>query len=136
MSGMLRPFAGIAYDHVGSKLDFGLSLSAAYRMVLTHSYKIRIIQKEQLDYQLAYLPYAYRNREGVEVRSSLYVSIPMRNTDRLMAELRLYGDLMKRKDGIAYGKTPGVISHILSDPQAERTSGHTIGATCNIFYLF
>lgn len=136
MSGMLRPFAGIAYDHAGSKLDFGLSLSAAYRMVLTHSYKIRTIQKEQLDYQLAYLPYAYRNREGVEVRSSLYVSIPMQNTHRLMTELRLYGDLMKRKDGIVYGKTPGVISHILSDPQAERTSGHTIGAICNISYLF
>lgn len=136
MNTALRPFAGIVYDHLGAKCDYGLMLSAAYRFVPSQIFRVRTIQKEQLDYQLSFLPHAYRSREGVELRSSGYISMPIQGSHQLKIEVQFYGDLSRRKDGVSYGKEPGVVSHILSDPQAECTEGHSFGGGCNISYLF
>ncbi len=136
MNTALRPFAGIVYDHLGAKCDYGLMLSAAYRLVPSRTFRVRTIQKEQLDYQLSFLPHAYRSREGVELRSSAYFSVSIKGAHRLKAEIHLSGDLTRRKDGVAYGKEPAVVSHILSDPQVECTEGHLFGGGCNISYLF
>lgn len=136
MNTVLRPFAGIVYDHLGAKCDYGLMLSAAYRFVPSQIFRVRTIQKEQLDYQLSFLPHAYRSREGVELRSSGYISMSIQGSHQLKIEVQFYGDLSRRKDGVSYGKELGVVSHILSDPQAECTEGHSFGGGCNISYLF
>lgn len=130
----LLPWMGGAYSY-GTR--FYSSLSLAYRIPLSYEYKIERGYKDQLDYQLAYLPLLARYKQGFEWRwrNQLFFTLPRQDKLLLLMDLFFMPESLPDKRPLYEGK-PTMISPIFSHPERIPLCSYSLGGALTISYCF
>ena len=127
---VLRPWLGISY---GYKQHILSCFSAAYRMPLSATYKVESGFKDQLDYQLAYLPLVGQLKSGIELRWSnrIGISLPRKKCLLLGVEAFYAPETLMRGFPL-YKGTPSTTSGIFSNPENIPSRSHSYGFRCTL----
>lgn len=135
----------IAYNTIIPWLSIGYSshdrfvstFSTAYRFPLTSIYIVEHGYKDQLDYQLAYLPLVARLKKGFEFRWKSSLRIPLHKRQALSIVLdAFFAPEELQKNRPIYKGRPTTVSGIFSHPEMIATTSHTVGCILGLTYHF
>lgn len=130
---LLRPYGAITYR---PSLRYSLGLMYAYRLPLGVRYKVASEYKDQLDYQLAYLPLLDASRRAHELRLRGSALLPIgRHALRLSADA-FYAQEQRAGQLQPFAQKPITQSHVFIQPETFPTQGHSFWTQLAIAYLF
>lgn len=132
--GLIRPYVGV---HFQPSSLFSLSVMYAYRMsLLPVRYRVVSEYKDQLDYQLAYLPLLDASRKAHEWRIRAATQFRIGAYRMQIAWDGFYAWERKNSHLQTFDHEPITQSHLLSSPQTFPTAGHSFWTRLSLSYLF
>lgn len=128
----VRPWAGCDYSYRDRLYS---ALSVAYRQPLTSSYIVERGYKDQLDYQLAYLPLIAQLKSSIELRwhNELTFALPRRQAISLGVDA-FYAPERLMPSRPRYEGSPSTSSGIFSQPERIPEQSNAYGILCRITY--
>ena len=127
------PSLGIgARQHIG-KAEWGIDSRIFLHLPINYDYKVEY-GEFRLDYQSTFLPYAFHTDRSVNILSGLYFSYQINKSGQKAGiALRYYIRTGSRPTDVIYNGTPGVVSHLLSNPSTEKIHNNEYRINATLF---
>lgn len=127
------PSLGIGAKHRTAKAEWGVDARLFMHIPINYDYKVEY-GEFRLDYQTTFLPYAFHTDRSVSVLSGLYFSYPItKNGQKAGISLKYYIRRGSRPIDVIYNGTPGVVSHLLSNPSTEKIHNNEYRINATLF---
>ncbi len=131
---LIRPYVG---GQIQPSPVFSVGVTYAYRIPLFPTrYRVASGYKDQLDYQLAYLPLLDASREAHEWRMRVATQFRIGAHRIQVAWDGFYARERKNGNLPVFDHEPTTRSHLLSSPQTFPTAGHSFWTRLGIAYIF
>ena len=129
---VVRPWAGCDYRYSDRLYT---ALSVAYRLPLSSTYVVERGYKDQLDYQLAYLPLLSKLKSGLELRwhSQLSISLPRSQAMTISVDAFYAPSRLSTRRPLYEGR-PTTTSGIFSHPELIGEQARSYGLFLSLTY--